>query len=462
MSTTDAVLDHRVLDGALSDLLQARHWYVGFSGGVDSTVLLHLLQRWRRAHGAAPPLSAIHVNHGLQASAADWEVHCQWLCRFLQVPFIKRSVSVQGDSEAAAREARYRAFEEQLGAGEVLFLGHHLDDQVETFFLRLMRGAGVQGLAAIPPRRDLGQGLLSRPLLQVDREALESYAREHSLEYVEDPSNQDTAMDRNFLRARLLPLLASRWPAYRRTVARASEHMAGAIDALEQLLPAPATVYNVMGDPGLELAGLFAHSSEAASIRLRHWLRERSLPAPDQVQLEEFLRQLRDSGSQRNPQLAYGGQVLQRFRDRVYLLPPADAATCTEAFTLSPGETYEVPGAGQFGLEATATDGLQLAADERLRVDWRRGGERCRPRGRSGSNSLKKLLQEHGVPPWWRDRVPLLYLGEELLAVGDLWLCDSSRWREAPGSAQAGAHYAERGTKLWRPLWQRPRERPGD
>ena len=150
----DAPLDHTVLDGQLEPLLAAPRWYVGFSGGVDSTVLLHLLQGWCRHHPAAPPLHAIHVNHGLQAQADDWQVHCEWVCRLMQIPLVCLAGQVKTGAhglEAAAREARYALFETQLQAGEILFLGHHADDQVETFFLRLLRGAGVQGRAAPVP-----------------------------------------------------------------------------------------------------------------------------------------------------------------------------------------------------------------------------------------------------------------------------------------------------------------------
>lgn len=447
MSSREFPLDHSVLDGHLTGLLDAPRWCVGFSGGVDSTVLLHLLQSWCQDNEAAPPLGAIHVNHGMQAEAGEWQSHCEWVCRMLPVPFVARSVDVSssaGGSEAAAREARYRVFEEELGEGDVLFLAHHLDDQVETFFLRLVRGAGVHGLAAIPATRKLGPGQLVRPLLQVTRQQVEDYAREQGLEWVEDPSNAKITMDRNFLRKELLPLLASRWPGYRQTIARASGHMAGTVTALEAALPVPQTVYSVTGDPGVTVADLLEGTDEAAAVRLRGWLQLWSLLAPDQAQLEEFLRQLRESAPQKKPRLACSTYALQRYRAAVYLLPDTGSSFHMEPFTLGPGDVYDVPGVGRVSLEPSDGDGLFLKSSDRLVLSWRQGGERCRPHGRAGSNSLKKLLQARDVPPWWRDRVPLLYRGDELLAVGDLWLCESSRWRCADG----------RWKTLWRLSWQ--------
>ena len=443
----EPALTAAALDAQLSQLLAAPRWYVGFSGGLDSTVLLHLVQRWCRQHPQAPALSAIHVNHGLQSDADDWQRHCEWLCRVLDIPLLcHRAEIARGPAglEAAAREARYQLFAEQLGDGEVLLLAHHLDDQVETFFLRLLRGSGMQGLAAMPATRALGTGSLARPLLEVPRSRLQAYALAQGLTWVDDPSNTDTGMDRNYLRQEVLPLLARRWPGYRQTVARARSHLAGAAASLAQVLPAPATIRSAMGDPGLPAAALRFPLPAAAALTLRHWLLAGGLPAPDQVVLEEFLRQLREAGPTARPQLACGTFALQRHRDGVYLLPESGPPPVGE-LPLEPGELREAPGAGRVGLEQVAVEGLLLAPGERLRVSWRAGGERCRPRGRARSTSLKKLLQEADVPPWWRERVPLFYLEDELLAVGDLWLCESSRWSRAP----------QPGYSLWQPLWQR-------
>lgn len=442
----EARLGPGALADALSGLGDAPHWYVAFSGGVDSTVLLHLLLRWRHANPGAPPLTAIHINHGLQREADTWRTHCEAECKKMHIPLICHRVEVRAGSrglEAAAREARYRVFERQLRAGEVLFLAHHNDDQVETFFLRLLRGAGVRGLAAMPARRPLGEGLLARPLLAFGRADVEAYAAHHSLRWVEDPSNLDPGLDRNFLRSEVLPLLASRWPGYRRTVPRTSAHMAAAVALIDALLPVPETVHSVTGDPGIPLAALEGCAIDRAAHTLRNWLQAAGLPAPDSGPLREFLRQLREAGARRSPRLQCSDYTLQRYRDAVYLLP-APSPPPAGPLTLSPGECLDLPGVGRVVLEPAAAGGLLLEARERLRLAWRDGGERCRLEGRAGSRSLKKLLQESGVPPWWRARVPLLCLGDELLAVGVLGACQSSRWRaSSPGDRQ-----------LWELRWQ--------
>jgi tRNA(Ile)-lysidine synthase len=438
------LLNFADLDTPLNELCGAPHWYVGFSGGVDSTVLLHLLHSWCGAHPESPALSAIHVNHGMQSTADAWQRHCEAVCRSLNLALDSHSVSVDPQSgEAAARDARYRVFAGQLQPGAVLFLGHHMDDQVETFFLRLLRGAGVEGLAAIPRQRDLEEGQLVRPLLDFSRETLENYAAHHALETVEDPSNKDTAMDRNFLRQQLLPLMASRWPAYRQSVARASGHMAAAARILGEV---PETVHSAMGDAGLLLAALVAEPDEVAANRLRAWLRAHGCLAPDQSALNEFLRQLREMDDDSKPRLECGSYTLQRYREGVYRLPDITAPVPARSIELVPVAGCKVPGVGIVSLQRTECDGFSLVPGEQLSLGWRQGGERCRLPGRSGSRSLKTLLQELQIPPWWRDRVPLIFLDEELLAVADLASCESTRWRGTP----------QEGEILWRVSWERP------
>lgn len=440
------MLDYADLDSQLSELLTAPGWYVGFSGGVDSTVLLYLLHRWCAANPGSPTLRALHINHGLQAAAGSWQRHCEGVCRSLQLQLNTATVDVRADGsgEAAARTARYRAFAQQLPPGAVVFLGHHLDDQIETFFLRLLRGAGVEGLAAMPRRRALGEGQLVRPLLDVGRSEIEDYAARHGLPYVEDPSNHHTAVDRNFLRAELLPLLASRWPGYRRTVARASAHMAAAASVLTDQLGVPETVHSAMGDPGLLLSELPEGPEGVAAIRLRVWLRTQGCQAPDQAALAEFLRQLRVATGDANPMLECGSYALRRYRDGIYLVPDFGVPPPAQSLELLPGASRAVPGVGIVSLQRAAGEGLWLSPGEQLAISWRQGGERCRLPGRIGSRSLKMLLQERGVPPWWRDRMPLLHLGSELLAVAALAHCESSRWRTV----------AKEGEQLWNLRWE--------
>ncbi len=399
----DTPIDHSVLDSRLEPLLGARHWYVGFSGGVDSTVLLHLLQHWRRRHPGAPPLAAIHVNHNLQAQAGEWQAHCEWVCRLLQIPIACLAGQVTTGSrglEAAARETRYSLFEAHLQAGDVLFLGHHADDQVETFFLRLLRGAGVQGLAAMPADRPLGPGRLVRPLLQLPRATLAAYASAEGLSCVEDPSNSDTALDRNFLRSEVLPLLAARWPGYRQTVVRASEHLAAAAGLLASAAPVPATIYSAMGDPGVRLADLDPAAPEATALVLRRWLQAAGLPAPDRAALAEFQRQLAGATERARPRLQCSAYTLQRYRDAVYLLPEFALAAPGEALSIAAGEVRELPGAGgRLWLAPAPGEGLRLAPGGTARGDLAPGWGAVPAPGAGRRRGSEETSAGAGHPP---------------------------------------------------------------
>ncbi|MEH6583745.1 MAG: tRNA lysidine(34) synthetase TilS [Halioglobus sp.] len=436
------------LDSGLASRLHASRWYVAFSGGLDSTVLLHLLNAWRQVHPDSPELVAWHVNHGMQATADEWVQHCSAQCADWGISFRSDRVTVESQGqgvEAAARNARYGIFEEGLEAGDILFMAHHLDDQVETFFLRLMRGAGLQGLSGMPDERSLGRGLLVRPLLGEVQESLRAYASEQHLSFIEDPSNNDMSLDRNFLRGEVLPLLATRWGGYRQTVNRASGHLVSALSTLEESSPAPQTLYSTMGDPGVSMQFLKGVSREVAAFRLRSWLGSWNLPLPPFATMDEFLRQLDEGLDDSAPRLNCGSYVLGRYGEGVYLLPEFTEGEPSPV-QLVVGGDCDIAGIGTLSLvQQTTGPGLALGSGDVLEISSRNGGERCRPQGRAHSQTLKKLFQERAVPPWWRGHVPLVTLGGELLSVGDLWLCESSRLQ----TPESGAG------ELWQLHWRR-------
>ena len=267
---------------------EAPAWHIALSGGLDSSVLLHLLARLSNRE-ALPPLSAIHIHHGLQPVADAWPEHCRQVCAALGIPLQVRHVQVASGAslERAAREARYAALAAELGAGDVLLTAQHRDDQAETLLFRLLRGAGVRGLAGMPSSRRLGRGWLVRPLLDVSRRELEAYAQAEGLNWVEDPSNQDDRMARNYLRNRVMPLLAARWPQAQNNLARSAVHLREAQELLDDLArqdlaaarqdPAP---FPWLPLPSLALAPLVSLSPARQRNAMRHWLAPLT-PLPD-------------------------------------------------------------------------------------------------------------------------------------------------------------------------------------
>ncbi|MFS2200468.1 tRNA lysidine(34) synthetase TilS, partial [Pseudomonas sp. Pseusp3] len=257
----------------------AATWHIAYSGGLDSTVLLHLLAHLAKTE-SLPALSAIHVHHGLQAVADAWPEHCRSVCAALGVPLQIVRVQVQPGAslERAARDARYHAFSEVIRPGEVLLTAQHRDDQAETLLFRLLRGAGVRGLSGMPRQRPLGKGHLLRPLLDATRAELEAYAAAHQLRWIEDPSNQDRQFSRNFLRHQVFPVLTTRWPQAMATMARSAAHLSeaqGLLDELAQIdlnQARTANEFDWLGLPSLELASLEKLSAARQRNALSHWL----------------------------------------------------------------------------------------------------------------------------------------------------------------------------------------------
>lgn len=404
------------LEAFLERLPPAGRVLVGFSGGLDSTVLLHALSVLE----PRPPLHAIHIDHGLSPGAGRWAAHCEALCRDWDIPLAVRRVeaaAAPGESpEAAARRARYEAFEALVQPGDCLLIAHHRDDQAETVLLQLLRGAGPAGLAAMPALAAFGPGRLGRPLLECSRDELHDYARRHALSWVEDDSNADHGFSRNYLRHRVMPAIAGHWPGCAVTLSRAARVQARAAAVLEEVGAQDCAAAQTAGGT-LSIAGLQHLSLARRANAVRCWLRERGAPVPGEAVLEQILGAAAARGDAA-PRVAWQGVELRRYRDGLYLLrPPAD----------EPAPEYRWPHGRPLHIEPLSltldrerlqAQGLALErAAGPLTVRFRRGGERLRLPGREHRHSLKKLLQARGVPPWLRDRLPLLYHGDDLIAV---------------------------------------------
>ena len=407
----------------LSPWRNAVTWRIAFSGGLDSTVLLHLLASLSK-NEALPPLRAVHVHHGLQAVADAWPDHCRSVCKALGVPLEVVNVQVPAGAsvERAAREARYAAFVALLHSNEVLLTGQHRDDQAETLLFRLLRGAGVRGLSAMPRQRPLGQGYLLRPLLDVSRAELEAYATQQGLNWIEDPSNDDHRYARNFLRQRVFPVLTEQWPQTSTTLARSAAHLSEAQGLLDDLaridLDRAITpcAFDWLGLRSLELAPLRALSPARQRNALSHWLVSMTtLPDSDHWSGWDSLR---DAADDARPIWRLAGGELHRTGGRVWWLSdrwlrpaagPVEWTLTAQALTL--------PDNGTVTFDGKMPDGP-------LCVRYRQGGEAMLLPGR-GHRDLKRLLNERGVPAFARGRLPLLYRDEQLLAVAGLPGLDS-------------------------------------
>lgn len=413
--TLDATLDAcRDRHGAPGRLL------VACSGGPDSSALLHLAAACGRSN-----IVAAHVNHGLHADADAWEEHCRRQAAALDVSFLSCRVEVAsrgGDGlEANARAARYAALEGLMQPGDWLLTAHHRDDQAETLLLNLMRGSGPDGLRGIARERPFGPGWLLRPLLDVSRRELADYVAAAGLECIRDPGNDDCRQDRNFLRAEVLPLIESRWPAARRQLARSAGI---ARDTAAQLAEQADTDIAACGEPArLDLDDMALLSRPRQLNLLRRAARRLGLPLPPSAPLTAMLDELAPARADGSPRIAWNGGEARRHRRRLYLMATLPERPEPPAVTLRPGTDVDGgPGLGRLTLEE-GTPGLPAAlVGAGLRIAFRAGGEAFRPAGQAHRRTLKKLLREAGIVPWMRERLPLLYAGDELVAVADLWI----------------------------------------
>jgi len=425
---------------------EPKRFLVAFSGGIDSSVLLHALAKNAGEHGK--PVIAIHVNHGLHDGAPDWAAHCKDVASELGVQFVCKDVEVDVKSglglEAAARQARYDAFREIVVEGDWLVSAHHEDDQAETLLLNLMRGSGLAGLAGIGTARQFGPGMLVRPLLGIRGDALKAYAEEHGLRYIDDPSNLDTRFDRNFLRQEIIPALEERWPGVAQRLGRSAELAGEASDLLNDLAILDLELLSTGPLPDrLDIDALESFSEARQRNILRFAARRCGLPAPPATRLRQITRELIPAREDAQPLVTWPGAEIRRYRDKLYLLGETPPEECFAATVLTPdGNWLDLgKGAGQIRLEAGVDGGIdEVAVAGGLALRFRQGGEEFCPAGRQRTHKLKKLLQEDGVVPWMRQRIPLLYSGDDLVAVGDLWVAENAckskgygvHWRNRP------------------------------
>jgi len=411
---------------ALAPMPTMKAYWVALSGGADSVALLHALCQLREALAPAE-IGAIHVHHGLHRLADGWERDCRRLCAELEVALHVRRVDGRaacGESpEAAARRARYDALASVLGAGEAVCTAHHERDQAETLLLQLVRGAGPAGLAGMPTVAPLGKGWLVRPLLDASPAGLRDYLGRQGVAWLEDPGNVDQRFDRNYVRREILPRLESRWPGVQGTLARAARHQADSV-AIGQTL-ADMDLSEARGSlPGtLSAAALEAMPGARARNLLRGWLSERGLPTASAVNLQAVLDQLAGARVDAMPLVRWPGVEVRRHRRLLYAQAPMPAHDASRILVWDPGSVLELP---HGVLEATPAEGrglsAQRCANARVEVRFRQGGERFQPAGRGHSAALKKLLQDSAVPSWLRDRIPLVYVDDELAAVAGLWV----------------------------------------
>ncbi len=426
-------------------LPEKSHYVVAYSGGVDSHVLLQCCAVLNL------PVRAIHIHHGLQAIADDWVKHCQTICKQLNVEleivYVDAKKQQRESPEESARNARYQALHHSLNDSDCLLLGQHLNDQAETLLLQLFRASGAAGLSAMPALRSFANNIQLRPLLTFSRNDIVAYAKENNLQWVDDPSNADTAFDRNFIRAEVMPLLKNRWPEITDKLASAANLQASHLRVMEDMAAIDLANVTITADrvpecyfypvvSVLSISKLKRLSSARLLNVLRYWISQSATgesPVAKKLVtrnlLEELERSFLHTQQDAKAVISFSGHEFRKYQDGLYLLKPklsneVMVEVKNSQYIWNSAQALLIHSAGielerAQGLKG---NGLKLSLlNEALTVRFRQGGEIFHPANRRHSQRLKKLLQEENIPPWERNLIPLVFFGDELIAVAGLW-----------------------------------------
>lgn len=409
----------QAIAGFLDELLPGTSLVLGYSGGRDSSVLLHLLARLC-AERPALRFMAAHVHHGLSPNADAWALHCRDECARLGVPLTVSRVRVDPDNglEAGARAARYRALAELIPVDGVLVTAHHQDDQAETVLLRLLRGSGTRGLGAMEAKVPFQRGMLARPLLGVPAVRIQAWASEHGIRHIEDESNASLELARNFLRHRIMPELHRRFPGASACLARSAMLLSESDELLNEVAMSDLAMARTRVPAILRYPVLLSLSPARARHAIRFWLDSLGWPMPSRVQLERLFAEVLTARQDARPELRLPPGTLHRYRDYLVATPPETKAGTGAEQDWNMRDVLPLSTGIGFLRARPASGGLRAPRPgEPVRIAFRAGGERFHPDGRVHSQRLKKLWQEAGIWPWMRERLPLVYYGEKLVAV---------------------------------------------
>ncbi len=402
-------------------------YWVAYSGGLDSHVLLHAMAQLRQQNPGLK-VQAIHVHHGLSEHAEEWLQHCQNICAQLNIPlychYLKNKPDKGESVEAWARTERYQIFSQHLVEGDMLLTAHTQDDQAETVLLQLLRGAGPKGLAAMPVSQAFASGFLIRPLLNLTRAQLQEYAQQNHLIWIEDESNEHLRFNRNFLRHQVIPLLRQRWPQFSKSIARSAHNCAEAANALAEL--AEIDLKEHQAKPALPIKILQDLPQHRQRNAIRHWLSNLNCKLPNSSHMQRIQKDLIQGRRDSRAQVSWQDFILRGFKQNLVLEKKIAKPSLPAEIPWDLTSPLQLPAQlGYLQAEKNEQGGLILNLDTtRLNIRFRQGGERCRPMGKKHSVSLKKLFQQWAIPEWRRSYIPLLFYDNELITVIGYCVCE--------------------------------------
>lgn len=410
----------QIIDDLISASRSKRFW-IAYSGGVDSHVLLHLLAT--SSHPELEFVGAIHIDHGLHSHSEKWTQHCANIAEELKVEFKSVAVEVkqieQLGMEAAARIARYQALGSELTANDVLLTAQHQEDQAETVLLQLLRGAGPKGLSAMAFQSDCENSQLIRPLIHCSQHDILSYANSQQLNWIEDPSNSDTRWNRNYIRHTLWPDIHQRWPQAATTLSRSAQHCAEATELLDELALSDLSEFNVnLTGQCLPIPELLSLSTARRNNLIRYFIRLKRYSLPSVVNLKRITNEVCLAKHDAMPVVSWLGVDVRRYQQKLYFMATLMSHDKERVIDIHHGDEFNIDSDRTLIWQQTMGEGLpESLLQAGLTIRFRQGGERIKPQGHQHHTALKNLLPQWNIPPWQRDRIPLLFKQDQLVAV---------------------------------------------
>lgn len=412
---------HQIID-ELVTLAAGKRLWLALSGGIDSHVLLHILAS--NKHPDLNFVASVHVDHGLQDDSKKWAKHCTDVATALDIEHHNLEVEVVDidtlGMEAAARAARYQSIQQFLSnPDDVLLTAQHQHDQAETLLLQLLRGAGPKGLAAMAKHSVMGNMTLLRPLLGISQTDITAYAQQHDLKWIDDPSNQETRWSRNFLRHNVWPEIEQRWPQAAMTMSRTAHHCAEATELLTELAQQDMTLLDVdEHSESLPIPALMALSPARQRNMLRHYIELRHFSLPSTSVLQCVIDEVCLAAPDSEPLVSWSEVEVRRYQQQLYFMPTQKKHDASQSMAVQDLTSVILIADHVIEWQETVGKGLnESVLSKDLRLGFRQGGERIRLQGHTHHKSLKHLFQQWHVPPWQRDRIPLLFCDDKLIVV---------------------------------------------
>lgn len=404
----------------LGKLSHPNRFLVCCSGGLDSSVLLHLFYQLKPM--LTVPIQVIYVDHGLHQDSRIWQSHCESLCADYELSYLPFAVHTRPDKgeslEAWAREQRYDLIRKHMQQHDVIFTAHHLDDQVETFFLQAIRGAGPRGLSAMPGIKEFGPGIMARPLLNVKRSTLQHYAYKHALKWVDDPANTDVRHDRNYLRKEIMPAILQRWPGSLKSLERVTKQQHEASELLHEMAHQDfQSVYSARND-ALCISGMQHFSDARIKNLIVYWFRKKALPLPAACHFQTILSDVFLSHRERSPCVNWQDVECRRYGDYLYILRAETNSNIPSVMEWGVHSPLRFA-SGEVSLIKSSGPGFNSASmnNARVTIRFRQGGETIRPYPSGLTKTVKKLFREQRILPWYREKIPMIYINDRLAVI---------------------------------------------